>query len=122
VNEQFGFRAQSSTEKATFILIGEILEALNSKKLVGGISCDLEKASDSAKHYTLLCKFEFYGTRGSFYNLIQSYLTVRYRRVLTGGVSSLHSSSSDWSIIKHGNPQGSVLGPLLFLFYIDNLT
>jgi hypothetical protein len=49
VNEEFGFRAQSSTEKATFILINEILEALNSNKLVGGIFCDLEKASDSVK-------------------------------------------------------------------------
>ena len=47
MNEQFGFRAQSSTEKATYILIYEILQALNSKKLVGGIFCDLEKAFDS---------------------------------------------------------------------------
>jgi hypothetical protein len=66
VNEQFGFQAQSSTEKATFILINEILEALNFRKLFGGIFCNLEKAFDSVKHNILLCKLEFYGIRGSF--------------------------------------------------------
>ena len=70
----------------------------------------------------LLCKLEFYGIRGSFYNLIKSYLTDRYQRVLIGGVSSNHSSSSVWGKIKHGVPQGSILGPLLFLFYINNVT
>jgi hypothetical protein len=68
VNEQFGFRAHSPTQKATLILINEILEALNSKKLVGGIFCELEKAFDSVKHDILLCKLEFYGIRGLFYN------------------------------------------------------
>jgi hypothetical protein len=48
VNEQFVFKAKSSTAKATFNLINEIMEALNSKKVVGGIFCDLEKAFDSA--------------------------------------------------------------------------
>jgi len=47
VNEHFGFIAKSSTSKATFNLINEILEALNSKKVVNGIFCDLEKAFDS---------------------------------------------------------------------------
>jgi len=56
VNEQFGFKAKSSTTKATFNLINEILKALNSKKVVGDIFCDLEKAFDSVNHDILLCK------------------------------------------------------------------
>jgi hypothetical protein len=73
-------------------------------------------AFDSVKHDILLCKLEFYGIRGSFYNLINSCLTNRYQRVLIGGVCSLHGSSSDWDKIKHGVPQRSILGLLLFLF------
>jgi len=66
VNEQFGFKAKSSTAKAIFSLIHGILEALNSKKVVGGIFCDLEKACDSVNHDILLCKLNFYSIRGPF--------------------------------------------------------
>jgi len=118
VNEQFGFKAKSSTAKATFNLINEILEALNSKKVVGGIFCNLEKAFDSVNHDILLCKLNFYGIRGPFHKLIKSYLINRYQGVLMGGNSSYHSYL-EWGTINHGVPQGSILGPLLFLFYIN---
>jgi len=80
VTEQFGFKAKSSTAKATFNLINEILEALNSKKVVGDIFCDLEKAFDGVNYDILLCKLNFYGIRGPFHKLIKSYLQIGIRQ------------------------------------------
>jgi hypothetical protein len=57
-----------STETATFNLINNILQALNDKKLVGGIFCDLTKAFDSVNHELLLMKLDFYGLQGIFLN------------------------------------------------------
>jgi len=70
VNKQSGFRAKSSTVKATFNLISEILDALNNKKMAGGIFCDLEKACDCVNHDILSSKLEFYGIRGKSNDLI----------------------------------------------------
>jgi hypothetical protein len=77
VDEQFGFRTKSSTMAATFNLINEIIDALNSKKIFGGIFCDLKKGFDSVDHDILLSKLEFYGIRGKFKELIKSYLTTK---------------------------------------------
>ena len=74
INEQFGFRPKSSTTAAAYNLINEVLDALNSKKLVGGIFCDLKKAFDSVDHDIVLPKLKFYGIRGKFNELITSYL------------------------------------------------
>ena len=73
VNEQFGFRI-SSTDKASYKLIHEILNALNDKMMVGGIFCDLQKAFDCVNHNILLKKLEFCGITGITYKLIKSYL------------------------------------------------
>jgi hypothetical protein len=82
LNEQYGFRSNSSRELASFKLINEILLAMNNKLSVGGIFCDLEKAFDCVNHDISLSKLELYGIVGKFNTLITSYLKHRYQKVV----------------------------------------
>jgi hypothetical protein len=117
--EQYGFRSKSSTDKAPYTLIHEILTAFNNKQIVVGIFCDLRKAFDVVNHKIMLNKLEQYGIVRKFNALIKSYLTERYERVIIQNNST--NSYSDLEIVKHGVPQGSILGPLFFLLFINNL-
>jgi len=119
VQEQFGFRRHHSTEQAAFSLINSILTAMNNKLVVGGIFCDLHKAFDCVQHKILLDKLQLYGIDGKFKTLIESYLTNRYQKVSLEEMD-YNMNSSEWSVIKCG-VQGSILGPLFFFIYINDL-
>ena len=71
---QYRFQSEKSTENASYLLLNEILSALNNKQMEGGLFCDLHKAFDCINHTMVLEKMKFYALSGKFYNLIKSYL------------------------------------------------
>jgi len=105
----------TSTSKNPPPTTSSILTAMNNNQMVGGIFCDLQKAFNCVNHKILLQKLEFYGIKGKFKTLIESYLTGRYKRVTLNNITN-NNSSSKWELLKCGVPQGSILGPFFFQF------
>ena len=112
---QFGFRAKHSTTHALINITEKIRSALDNNKVASGIFVDLQKAFDTVNHEILLSKLEYYGFRGIINDWFRSYLQERKQKVCINGFES------EIKTIHHGVPQGSVLGPILFLLYINDL-
>ena len=112
---QFGFRENLSTEDALEHFMENIYNNVDKAKPTAAIFIDLAKAFDTLHHEHLLKKLEYMGMRGKSQELLKNYLENRWQSV------RINKEESNVNIMQYGIPQGTVIGPLLFILYINDL-
>jgi len=113
-HNQFGFRKEHSTSQALTKIVDKISKNLDNGNTVIGVFLDLSKEFDTINHEILLGKLKNYGVRGVPLSWIRNYLSQRQQTV------KIENTSSDVAEITCGIPQGSILGPLLFILYMND--
>ena len=118
---QYGFRANHSCEHAVAHVIGSILKSLENKKSTITVMLDLSKAFDTIEHSIMLQKLELFGVRGVCLKWFNSYLENRRMRVKCDVTSSHNKVTSDYHTVNYGTLQGSCLGRLIFLIFVNDM-
>ena len=104
-----------STQDVLLYMTDGWLRAVDESKYTGAVFLDLAKAFDTVDHTILCSKLMYYGLQGASYDLLCDYLTGRQQRAL------FNADLSQWGTVTIGVPQGSILGPLLFALYLNDL-
>ena len=112
---QFGFRKNHSTALSLIYLVNKIATSIDQNEITAGVFLDLSKAFDTLDHQILFHKLEHYGVCGPALQWIKSYFSNRNQFV------QINDTRSSEQIIRRGVPQGSILGPLFFILYINDL-